>query len=71
MAKSILGVGLAFVVLLFGLVQYFKHTDITSLTQFNIVDFCRSFFDFSAGNGLSEYELSLFFTILKISSAAI
>jgi magnesium-transporting ATPase (P-type) len=25
MAKSILGVGIAFVILLFGLVQYFKH----------------------------------------------
>ena len=63
MAKSILSVGLLFVVLLFGLVQYFKHTDITSLTQFNLVDFGRSFFDFNAGNGLSPYELSLFFTI--------
>jgi Ca2+-transporting ATPase len=63
MAKSILGVGLAFVVLLFGLVQYFKHADITSLTQFNMADFGRSFFDFSPGNGLSAYELSLFFTI--------
>jgi len=63
MAKSILFVGLIFVVLLFGLVQYFKHTDITSLTQFNLADFGRSFFDFSAGDGLSAYELSLFFTI--------
>ncbi len=63
MAKSILGVGLLFVVLLFGLVQYFKHADITSLTQFSLADFGRSFFDFSPGNGLSNYELSLFFTI--------
>ena len=63
MAKSILGVGFAYVVILFGLVQYFKHTDITSLTQFNFVDFGRCFFDFSPGNGLSIYELSLFFTI--------
>jgi Ca2+-transporting ATPase len=63
MAKSILSVGLTFVVLLFGLVQYFKHADISSLTQFNIRDFGISFFDFSSGNGLSSYELSLFFTI--------
>ena len=63
MAKSILSVGLIFVVILFGLVQYFKHADITSLTQFSLTDFGRSFFDFSAGNGLSTYELSLFFTI--------
>ena len=63
MTKSILGVGLIFVVLLFGLVQYFKQADITSLTQFSLADFGRSFLDFSAGNGLSSYELSLFFTI--------
>ncbi|GHT39847.1 hypothetical protein AGMMS49965_07080 [Bacteroidia bacterium] len=63
MAKSILSVGLIFVALLFGLIQYFKHADITSLCQFNAADFGRSFFDFSAGNGLSPYELSLFFTI--------
>jgi Ca2+-transporting ATPase len=63
MTKSILSVGLLFVVLLFGLVQYFKHADITSLTDFNCMDFVRNFFNFSAGNGLSPYELSLFFTI--------
>ena len=63
MAKRILGVGLFFVVLLFGLVQYFKHADITSLTQFNFIKYCSSYFDFGAGNGLSAYELSLFFTI--------
>jgi Ca2+-transporting ATPase len=63
MTKNILSVGLFFVVLLFGLVQYFKQADITSLSQFNLTDFGRSFFDFSSGNGLSPYELSLFFTI--------
>ena len=63
MAKSILSVGLLFVILLFGLLQYFKHEDITSLTQFSFTDFGRSFFDFSAGKSLSAYELSLFFTI--------
>jgi len=63
MAKNIVGVGLFFVVLLFGVLQYFKHADITSLTQFNLADFGRSFFDFNPGNGLSTYELSLFFTI--------
>jgi Ca2+-transporting ATPase len=63
MARSILGVGLLFVVLLFGLVQYFKQADISTLAQFSIADFGRSFFDFSSGNGLSPYELSLFFTL--------
>ena len=63
MAKSVLGVGLLFVALLFGLVQYFKHAEVTSLTQFAMADFGHAFFDFSPGNGLSPYELSLFFTI--------
>jgi Ca2+-transporting ATPase len=63
MAKSILGVGILFVVLLFGLVQYFKHVDITSLSEFSISDFAANFFNFGTGNGLSSYELSLFFTI--------
>ncbi|MDR3269605.1 MAG: calcium-translocating P-type ATPase, PMCA-type [Tannerella sp.] len=63
MTKSILGAGLAFVLLLFGLLQYFKHADITSLSAFGLTDFAQRYFDFSAGNGLSAYELSLFFTI--------
>jgi Ca2+-transporting ATPase len=63
MWQSILGIGLSFVVLLFGLVQYFKHADIIALSQFNIADFFKNFFNFGVGNGLSPYELSLFFTI--------
>jgi len=66
MTKNILGMGFFFVVLLFGLLQYFKHADVTSLDQFNFIDFCRSYFDFSAGNGLSPYELSLFFTLFVL-----
>ncbi len=63
MAKNILGVGIFFVILLFGLVQYFKHADVTVLSDFSISDFIANFFNFNAGNGLSAYELSLFFTI--------
>ncbi len=66
MAKSILGVGVFFVFLLFGLLQYFRYADITALLQFNFADFGNSFFDFSKGNGLSSYELSLFFTIFVL-----
>lgn len=65
MAWQIVGMGLFFVVILFGLLQYFKQAEITSLTQFRFTDFCRSYFDFSEGN-LSPYELSLFFTIFVI-----
>ncbi|MDR2926953.1 MAG: calcium-translocating P-type ATPase, PMCA-type [Cytophagaceae bacterium] len=66
MAKNILGAGVFFVVLLFGVLQYFKHADISSLRQFNLVDFGSSFFNFSKGNGLSPYELSLFFSIFVL-----
>ncbi len=64
MAKSIIGVGLSFVFLLFGLIQYFKHVKLNSLTEFSFNDFFANYFNFSkVENGLSPYELSLFFTI--------
>ncbi|MCL2510490.1 MAG: calcium-translocating P-type ATPase, PMCA-type [Bacteroidales bacterium] len=63
MAQNILGVGILFVILLFGLLQYFRHADITALSDFSINDFGANFFNFKSGNGLSPYKLSLFFTI--------
>lgn len=65
MAKNILGVGLIFVVLLFGLIQYFKHVDLNSLTEFDFSAFISNFCNFKKG-ALSEYELSLFFTIFVL-----
>ncbi len=56
MWKSIVGVGGVFFLMLLGLLYYFEHTDITSLTQTGSVEF-------GANTGLSAYELSLFFTI--------
>jgi Ca2+-transporting ATPase len=66
MWTSILGVGVFFVLILFGLVQYFKHADITTLKDFSIIDYGKNFFNFHTGNGLSPYELSLFFTIFVL-----
>ena len=64
MGIRIFGVGFLFVVVLFGLVQYFKHCDVVSLSQFSFEDFFANFFNFSHVNaGLSPYELSLFFTM--------
>lgn len=64
MAYDIIGVGLLFVFILFGLLQYFKHVDIVSLIDFNISGFFANYFNFtSVKGGLSAYELSLFFTI--------
>lgn len=64
MVQRIFGVGGLFVVLLYGLIQYFKHKEISSLTDFSFVDYFENFFDFTPiENGLSAYELSLFFSI--------
>ncbi len=56
MWKSIIGAGGVFFLFLLGLLYYFEHTDITSLTQIGNVAM-------GANTGLSGYELSLFFTI--------
>lgn len=56
MWRSIIGVGIIFFVLLFALLYYLEHTDLTSLTQLGSLPM-------GVYKGLSEYELSLFFTI--------
>lgn len=56
MWKSIIGEGLVFVVLLLGLLWYFQHTDIHSMTQMFRVPL-------TSGHNLSPVELSMFFTI--------
>lgn len=66
MAWQIFGVGIGFVILLFGLLQYFKHADITALSQFRWNAFFENFFMFRNSQELSPYELSLFFTIFVL-----
>jgi len=56
MWRWITGTGGIFFLLLLGLLYYFGHTDITSLAEIGRVPF-------GIDNGLSPYELSLFFTI--------
>ena len=56
MWEVILGVGGCFFIVLLGLLYYFEHAEITSLTEVGRVPMV-SF------HGLSDYELSLFFTI--------
>lgn len=64
MGKGIIGTGIAFVLLLFGLLQYFKHVDVTSIAQFDLSLFLSNFFNFSpVHEGLTRYELTLFFSI--------
>lgn len=63
---GIFGVGGIFVFLLFGLLQYFKYTDVGSLVNFNFSSFFENIFKFSVISDdklLSPYELSMFFTV--------
>ncbi|MDE6010533.1 MAG: cation-translocating P-type ATPase, partial [Muribaculaceae bacterium] len=57
MWQSIVGVGGIFFLFLLGLLWYFEHTDITSLTQIGTAAVDK------VNTGLTPYELSLFFTI--------
>lgn len=62
MKNSIYVVSAIFVVVLFGLLQYFKYTDL-SLCDFSVSAFFDSYFRFDIHNAsLSAYELTLFFT---------
>ena len=56
MWRFIISTGLIFFFILLGFLYYFEHTDINSLTELWSIPF-------GANSGLSEYELSLFFTI--------
>ena len=64
MRYRIFGVGLFFVAVLFGFIQYFKHVDIVSLADFSLRDYFVNYFNFShVHEGMTAYELTLFFTI--------
>ena len=64
MGKRIFGVGLLFVVVLFGFIQYFEHCDVQTLADFSLQDYFSNFFNFSyVSNGVEPRELSMFFTI--------
>ena len=64
MAWRIFGVGLFFVAVLFGFIQYFRHVDLTSLADFSMKEYFVNYFNFShVHQGITPYELTLFFTI--------
>ena len=62
MAQRIFGVGGIFVVLLFALIQYFKHANLASILEFAPAQALQHLFDFSEGS-FSGYELSVFFAL--------
>ncbi len=68
MAYRILGMGVLFLLFLFGLMQYFKYEDVTSLAQFRWGGYFHHYFRFdrAAANGFSLYEKTLFFTIFVL-----
>ena len=65
MIQSILTIGVLFVVILMGFIQYFKHVEITSLTEFSWRDYFANYFNINiaAGKDYTTYEHSLTFTI--------
>ena len=64
---QILGVGFLFVLALLDMLQYFKHSDVTSLYDFDFEQFKAAITNFTyVSEGLSKYEISLFFTIFVI-----
>lgn len=64
MMWQIFGVGLLFVFFMFGLVQYFKHADVTSLSQFSFSEYFRNYFNFKLeSHGISTIEQTYIFTI--------
>lgn len=65
MIYRIFSTGLLFIILLFGLMQYFRSPDvnITSMEQFDIEKFFHTMFEFGSNGTYTPYELSLFFSI--------
>ena len=60
MTRGIIGTGLVFVAVLFGLMQYFRHVDLP-LSEFSVSEYFSGYFDFSDGK-ITGYDLTLFFT---------
>ncbi len=64
MIVRIFGVGLCFVAVLFGFIQYFMHYGVDSMAEFSFSDYCASYFCFHhVGGHFTPKELSLLFTI--------
>ena len=64
MVWQIFGVGIFFVFFMFGLVQYFKHVELTSLADFSFADYFKNYFNFKyTSSGISVLEQTYIFTI--------
>jgi len=64
MTWFIFTVGLVFVFVMFGFVQYFKHVEVDNIVEdFTFQSFASNILNFNLTSGLSTYELTLTFTI--------
>ena len=64
MIARIFGVGLCFVAVLFGFIQYFMHYGVDSMAEFSFSEYCASYFCLHhVGGHFTPKELSLLFTI--------
>ena len=64
MGRRIFGLGLLFVAVLFGFIQYFMHCHVDSLAEFSFRDYFVNYFNFNhVGGRFTPKELSLLFTI--------
>lgn len=65
MGAFIVSVGILLTAMLFGLLQYMHHFELSTLTDFSVEKYFRAFFDFNykPGDRIGEYELTLFFTV--------
>ena len=65
MWQYIFGVGVLFILTLFGLLQYFKNVTIATMADFNVLEYLRCFLDFDYGmsDGMTAVECTMFFTI--------
>lgn len=64
MTYFIIGVGLLFVAVLFGVMQYLHHTDLECLSDFNLSQYFACYFDFKFDKNhfIDIPELTMFFT---------
>ncbi len=63
MYVRIIGLGLLFTVLLYGLMQYFRMSPVDSLSEFSLPDFFKALFSKPGGGSLTTYDLTMFFTV--------
>ena len=65
MIYSIFTVGVLFVLIMLGFVQYFKHVEVNTLADFSVIDYLNNYFNFKTldGESYTIYEHSLTFTI--------